>query len=103
MQFKRPGWAASSLRAPLISRTTWGNFEYKMHKALEIDVSLDLGEMTRTEWEARQRTLILPAPGYDDPTVASVACSDYWFYLDDTSVSDTPHVDAYATEPMKLR
>ena len=103
MDDQRAGQAVSALQAllrvlpPLIFRTTWGNFEYRMHRVLKLDIQLEMGEVTREELEIRQATLVLSSFSY--PNRPASDYPDVQFYMDETSIGELLHIDEYATQP----
>lgn len=78
--------------APLCLRTTWGDFAFRMRRAIDLDIRIDLGEITRAEAMARQITRPLASVEHDAPTVAAPR---YW------TCDDQTLVDAYATREIE--
>ena|SRR5579859_2314556 len=81
--------------APLVTRTTWGDFAHRMRRAIAIDIAVELGEITRRELRERQKTRPLASVDYNAHTIAEHARRSY---AEDT-IADN-HIDQYATEPM---
>lgn len=85
---------------PLYQRTSWYDFAGRMHRAIDIDIRIDLGEITRRELREQQKTRPLPVVDVNAPTIAEPA---YWlFYDDDTIRVRSNIVDKNATEAMDL-
>ena len=84
--------------APLYQRTSWYDFEGRMHRAIALDMAIELGEITRAEVVARQITRPLLSVDPAAPTEQAPA-SQHWFYNDATIASGI--VDEHATRAME--
>lgn len=87
---------------PLIQRTSWGDFAYRMRRAIALDIAIDLGEMTRSEARTRQRTRPLPAIDYNASTIAGPVSPSWEFYAGDTMRAERCRVDEYETQEIPL-
>lgn len=68
---------------PLALRTTWGDFAFRMRRAIDIDIQVELGEVTLAELKAMHITRPIPAIDHGAPTEAAPARHGYWYYSDE--------------------
>jgi hypothetical protein len=80
---------------PLIQRIGWFDFAGRMHRAIDVDVRVLLGEVTRADLARQQATKPLPRISHNAPTVAMPPVS---FYADETLRVPCSSVDENATE-----
>lgn len=74
--------------APLILRTSWGDFAFRMRRAIAIDVSVLLGEVRRADLARQQETRLLPTIDHNAPTLIA---PPHWFYSDETLADPDPN------------
>lgn len=82
---------------PLAMRTTWGDFAHRMHRAIEIDIQVELGEVTLAELKAMQLTRPVPIIDHGAPTEAAPSLPRYWFYSDETVAMDPKRTQTMET------
>lgn len=80
---------------PLILRTSWGDFAFKMRKTVDWDIRSILGEVDRGLILKKNETRELPQPNAE-----TVADSPYWEYIDQMPTMREKSIDCYATQPM---
>lgn len=84
---------------PLYARLIWNDFAWRMHRAIDIDVRVLLGEVTLAELKRRQQTKPLPRV---DPSAETLAGPRVWTYYDEeTERAPRVLIDRYATDPME--
>lgn len=84
MEHQRVGQAVFAQQAPLISRTTWGDFADKMRGRVDADMS---GEDT-------------PFTSADHRAPTEPDHSAFWEYIEDLPTSKLKSIEDYSTAPM---
>lgn len=83
----------------LYQRTSWPDFKHKMLKTIDLDIRVDLGEISLNELLLQQETKPLPVVLAEAETIAD---ERYWWWTGETAGVACAGVDQYATQPMPV-